>query len=94
MHMRDKKKASEKLREGSEEGNRERPGEKTPSKSSLIMLSAVYVQLQQTLNFGRSMRAENDTAEFGENDYVVMLTKVHRSVQQNFLILREARSGK
>lgn len=76
-----------------EDWEEKRDAEPRESKSSSIMLSAVYRHVQQTFNFAGSSGVGYGTAELREHDHLVMLSEVQRSVQQ-ISIWEEARAGR
>lgn len=75
----------ERLGESSVEFDGKRSSKKKRSmKSCLIMLSAVHRNVQQIFSFAGSTGRANDTAGFGEHDYLVTLPEVDSNRQKNY----------
>lgn len=77
MDFRDKRRELKKIRDGSKKVDGERLGAEKEARSSLVMLSAVYQQVQQIFSFAEGSCLANYTAEFGEHYYVTMFFRVH-----------------
>lgn len=79
--MRDSRRALERVQDGSREAGEERLGGMRQSRSSLIMLYAVYQHLEQLFNAVGESKMAHDTGYFGEHNILIMLCETHANVR-------------